>query len=92
MDFLFTISDGSLQPIRRRVYRTETNTGLPLGLQQEDGPVMMTNSIQRRSELFGSQPLSWMPSIGMYDVLRVIYDVPSDPSILPLTFTIRRHN
>lgn len=91
-DFLFTISDGSLQPIRRRIYRTETNTGLPVGLLQEDGPVMMTSSVQRRSELFINEPLVWMPSIGMYDVLRIIYDVPSDPSILPLTFTVRRHN
>ncbi|MFC1835978.1 hypothetical protein ACFL2Q_14870 [Thermodesulfobacteriota bacterium] len=82
---LLTMSDGSLQPLRRRVFRDWTTWPSPpvqLGLIEEVGPTMMTAPIVDAWQLFNkvteNVPAGWVARG------RIIYDVPADPSIEPL--------
>jgi hypothetical protein len=83
--YLFTMSDGSIQNVRWRVYRDSIAPPIgPVGLIGTAGPALMNAQIADTQATFGVTPFSW--PVPITSTTHATFDVPDDPSIEPATF------
>jgi hypothetical protein len=87
-NIVFTMSDGSIQNVRARVWFDSVSPpGPALGLRVTRGPALMNAPIADLQSMFGPLTL-WVWPAGYTINSHATIDVPEDPSIEPATFYI----